>query len=51
MSLLAVTPLPALLLVAFLMVTAGVGKRRLFWRTAKCPTCHHPRGSCTCRWL
>jgi hypothetical protein len=39
------------LLASFLMVFAGVGKKRLRWRTVECPVCHHPRGSCTCRWL
>lgn len=33
------------------MVAAGVGKKRLRWRTTTCPVCHHERGSCTCRWL
>jgi hypothetical protein len=39
------------LIAGFLMVVAGVGKKRLRWRTVECPVCHHPRGSCTCRWL
>lgn len=54
MNLIATTTfsLPAMALIAgFLMVVAGVGKKRLRWRTVECPVCHHPRGSCTCRWL
>ena len=36
---------------AYLMAFAGVGKRRLAFRDKDCPTCHHPRNRCTCRWL
>ena len=39
------------LVAGFLMIVAGIGKRRLDWRTVECPVCHHQRGSCTCRWL
>ena len=41
----------AAVVASFLMVLAGVGKKQLRWRTVECPVCHHPRGSCTCRWL
>jgi len=41
----------AIVVASFLMIVAGVGKKRLQWRTIECPVCHHPRGSCTCRWL
>ena len=34
-----------------LMVLSGMGKKRLRWRSAECPVCHHRQGSCTCRWL
>jgi hypothetical protein len=39
------------LVASFLMVVAGVRKKRLRWRTVECPTCHHPLDSCSCRWL
>lgn len=41
----------AALAASFLMVLAGVGKKRLQWRAVECSVCHHPRSSCTCRWL
>jgi hypothetical protein len=43
--------LVAALVAAFLMVAAGVGKKRLLWRSARCPVCRHTSESCTCRWL
>lgn len=43
--------LGAIVVASVLMIVAGVGKKRLQWRTVECPVCHHPRGSCTCRWL
>lgn len=54
MSLLAATSIsiPAAIAVAsFLAIVAGVGKKQVLWRSVQCPVCHHPRGSCTCRWL
>jgi hypothetical protein len=41
----------AIVVASLLMIVAGLGKKRLRWRTVECPVCHHPRGSCTCRWL
>jgi hypothetical protein len=41
----------AVLVASVLMVLAAVSKRKLRWRAAECPVCHHPRGACTCRWL
>ena len=41
----------ATVIASFLMVLAGVRKKQFRWRTVECPVCHHPRGSCTCRWL
>jgi hypothetical protein len=38
------------LVAGILMVVAGVTQKRLKWRSAECPTCHHPRSSCSCRW-
>jgi hypothetical protein len=39
------------LIATVLMVFAGVTQKRFRWRTVECPVCHHPRSSCTCRWL
>ena len=36
---------------AYLMTTAGLGKRLLRRRVPTCPVCHRPNASCTCRWL
>jgi hypothetical protein len=50
---LAATPISnavAILAATFLMVFAGVGKKRLSWRAARCPVCNHVRTGCTCRW-
>ena len=41
----------ASLIAGLLMVYAGLGKKRLGWRRAECPVCHHPLKSCTCRSL
>jgi len=41
----------AVVLAGFLMVVASVSKKRLGWRDVDCQVCHHPRASCTCRWL
>ncbi|MFZ1881730.1 MAG: hypothetical protein WAU41_16420 [Gaiellaceae bacterium] len=41
----------AVIVASFLMIAAGMSKKRLGWRSVECPVCHHPRGSCTCRWL
>jgi len=41
----------AALIASCLMIVAGVATKRLRWRMVECPVCHHPRGSCTCRWL
>ena len=38
------------LVAGILMVLTGMSQRRLNWRSAECPTCHHPRSSCSCRW-
>jgi hypothetical protein len=38
------------LVAGILMVLTGVSQKRLSWRSAECPTCHHPRSSCSCRW-
>jgi hypothetical protein len=46
-----ITALPSVLLAGLLMIVVGVTKKRLRWRTAECPVCHHPRTACTCRWL
>lgn len=47
----AASPLVALVVLAgLLMVLAGVGKKQLVWRAARCPVCRHPRGHCICRW-
>ena len=35
----------------YLMVSAGIAKKRLTVRGKACPTCHNPRTRCTCRWL
>jgi hypothetical protein len=35
----------------FLMVLAGLGKRRFSWRERRCVSCGRPLGACTCRWL
>jgi hypothetical protein len=40
----------AALLASFLMAAAGVGKRRLAWKTAECRVCGRPKRACTCRW-
>jgi hypothetical protein len=40
-----------ILVVGALMVLCGLAKRRLVFRSATCPVCHHPRPACTCRWL
>jgi hypothetical protein len=36
---------------AYLMTTAGLGKKLLRRRVPTCPVCHRPGHSCTCRWL
>lgn len=36
---------------AYLMTTAGLGKRLLKRRVPTCSVCHRPDVSCTCRWL
>jgi hypothetical protein len=41
----------AVVVASFLMIVAGVNKKRLGWRSVECHVCHHPRGSCICRWL
>ena len=38
-------------LAMFLMVAAGVTKKRLTSREEICRVCHHERRRCTCRWL
>jgi hypothetical protein len=38
------------LLAAYLMVTAGLAKRRLVWRSRRCDVCHRPVDQCVCRW-
>jgi hypothetical protein len=35
---------------AYTMVGAGLAKRRLAWRTRRCPACARPRAHCTCYW-
>lgn len=40
----------AAVIASFLMVLAGVGQKRLRWRTVQCRVCDRPRDSCTCRW-
>jgi hypothetical protein len=35
----------------YMMISAGLGKKKLKLRVATCPVCHHPRTLCTCRWL
>jgi hypothetical protein len=42
---------PAGVVAALLMILAGIHNRRLRWRRAECPVCHHSRAECTCRWL
>lgn len=39
------------LVAGLLMTVAGVGVKRLRFGRVECPVCHHPRSSCTCRWL
>jgi hypothetical protein len=34
-----------------LMVSAGLGRRRLVWRDRPCAVCHRPLSRCTCHWL
>jgi hypothetical protein len=41
----------AMLLASFLMVVAGMAKKRLAQKVGICPVCHHERKACTCRWL
>lgn len=41
----------AIVVASVLMIIAAVDKKQLRWRTVECPVCHHPRRSCTCRWL
>jgi hypothetical protein len=35
---------------AYLMIHAGMAKRRLVWRDRRCPVCGRPRSSCICYW-
>ncbi|HVU79146.1 MAG TPA: hypothetical protein VHC67_16335 [Gaiellaceae bacterium] len=47
-------PAGAAILVAaacYLMVAAGLAKRRLAHRDRLCEVCHRPVSRCTCRWL
>jgi hypothetical protein len=46
-----ITMTTAALVASVLMILSGMGKNRLRRRYIECPVCHHPRGSCTCRWL
>jgi hypothetical protein len=38
------------LIAAYLMISAGVAKRRLVWRNKRCPSCGQPHARCTCYW-
>ena len=40
-----------LLFVSFLLVLSGHAKKRLVFKSAICPICHHERKRCTCRCL
>lgn len=35
---------------AYLMTTAGLGKKQLVVRNQRCQVCGRPRAHCTCRW-
>jgi DTW domain-containing protein YfiP len=35
---------------AYAMVGAGIAKRRLAWRSARCSVCRRPRDHCVCKW-
>ncbi|HKU58198.1 MAG TPA: hypothetical protein VJP39_01225 [Gaiellaceae bacterium] len=39
------------LLASYLMLNAGMAKRRMAWRDPHCPVCGHARSRCTCHWL
>ena len=39
------------LLASYLMLNAGMAKRRLVRRDPWCPVCGHTRSHCTCHWL
>jgi hypothetical protein len=54
MALTALNPVTAAALVAmaaYLMTSAGIGKRLLRRRAPTCRVCHRSGASCTCRWL
>jgi hypothetical protein len=36
---------------AYLMTSAGLGKKQLRRRSPTCRVCRRPGSSCTCRWL
>ena len=38
-------------LAAYVMVSAGIAKRRISVRGRVCQTCGNRRDRCTCRWL
>jgi hypothetical protein len=46
----AVALLCVAVIAAYLMVSAGIAKRRLVWRDRRCPSCGRPYESCTCYW-
>jgi hypothetical protein len=38
-------------LASYLMMSSGLGLKKLRRRVSYCPVCHRPREACTCRWL
>lgn len=46
----AVAFLSVAIIAAYLMISAGVAKRRLVWRAKRCPSCGRPYPNCTCYW-